>query len=260
MAEEQPGASPSTKDSNPAPHSPAPNQSVPAAASYLGGAPAAFAAQADVLFVAAGGEELPAHSQFLARSCQLFAEMLDPSGGVEGRPAPGRPLRVLLRAHAAADIARALRGVYHPHEIAGMAAGLRGAAAYGAQLDLAAFLRCAPLSSAPDRGSVTAKVSLRAQTSRRLLACRPQPRCTSATPALPCRPRFGQLEAALREPLASRTPRMGQLVRFQFAAWLELAERWVALGSARAGAQRVPAGLPGLCRLEACWAHQTLLI
>lgn len=157
MAEEQPRASPSTTDSSPGPHSPAPNQSVPAAAaSYLGGAPAAFAAQADVLFVAAGGEELPAHSQFLARSCQLFAEMLDPSGGVEGRPAPGRPLRVLLRAHAAADIARALRGVYHPHEIAELATGLRGAAAYGVQLDLAAFLRCAPLSSAPDSRSAVA--------------------------------------------------------------------------------------------------------
>lgn len=113
-----------------------------AAPSYLHGAPPSFLAQADVRFVAAGGCELPAHSQFLARSCLLFSELLDPEGGVQGRPTSAAPLRVALEHHSAAEIARTLHAVYHPHQLEALVAGLQGPAAYGAQLDIAAFLRC----------------------------------------------------------------------------------------------------------------------
>jgi hypothetical protein len=108
---------------------------------YLGNAPPAFVAQADVQFAAAAGAELPAHSQFLARSCDLFAELLD--GEVEGRPTPASPLRVALGQHTAAEIAQTLQAVYSPHAIEGLAAQLNGPMEYGAQLDLAAFLRYA---------------------------------------------------------------------------------------------------------------------
>jgi hypothetical protein len=40
--------------------------------------------------------------------------------------------------------------------------------------------------------------------------------------------RFGHLLEVLRAPLASRCKRMGELVGFNFAAWLEVADRWVA--------------------------------
>lgn len=122
--------------------------------------------QADVLFLAAGGATLPAHSQLLARCCSLFADILEasyscseqqdseacsPAGSqpqagapgaalaLHGRPSPAAPLRVPVQAHSRDTVLHLLRAVYHPHSLQEVAASLRGAAAYGALADLAAF-------------------------------------------------------------------------------------------------------------------------
>lgn len=105
--------------------------------------------RADVRFVAAGGEELPCHIQFLARYCTLFGDLLEAGSepveagaapGVQPLPTPAGPLRVDLQAFAAADVERALLAVYQPHLAEAVAASLRTPAAYAAQLDLATFL------------------------------------------------------------------------------------------------------------------------
>jgi hypothetical protein len=109
---------------------------------YLAGAPDSFLKQADVLFLAAERQELPAHSQFLARSCALFAELLDPEAGVAQQPSAAAPLVVPVQRWRAEEVEQALAAVYQPHLAARLAASLHTAAAYGAQLDLAAYLRC----------------------------------------------------------------------------------------------------------------------
>ena len=109
--------------------------------SYLAGAPDSFLKQADVRFVAAGGRALPAHSQFLARSCALFSELLDPEAGVAQHPSAAAPLLVPVQRWSTEEVEQALAAVYQPHLAAPLAASLRTAAAYGAQLDLAAYLR-----------------------------------------------------------------------------------------------------------------------
>lgn len=108
---------------------------------YLAGAPESFLKQVDVRFVAAGGQQLPAHSQFLARSCALFAELLDPEAGVAQQPSAAAPLVVPVQRWSAEEVEQALAAVYQPHLAARLAASLHTAAAYGAQLDLAAYLR-----------------------------------------------------------------------------------------------------------------------
>lgn len=113
-------------------------------ADWRGGARAA-----DVRFITAGGNELPAHVQFLARCCTLFGNLLEAAHeaaapgaatGVQQLPTAAAPLRVDVRGHAAADVERALLAVYQPHLAEAVAASLRTPAAYAAQLDLAAFL------------------------------------------------------------------------------------------------------------------------
>lgn len=124
-------------------------EAAPALPPYLAEAPPAFVRSADVCFVAAGGVELPSHLQFLARCCTLFVNLLEaggepgaagPAAGVQQLPTAAAPLRVDLQAHAAADIERTLLAVYQPHLADTIAASLRTPTAYGAQLDLAAFL------------------------------------------------------------------------------------------------------------------------
>lgn len=116
-------------------------------ADWPGGARAALTA--DVCLVAAFGEELPCHIQFLARYCTLFGDLLEAGSepaavgaapGVQPLPTPAAPLRVHVEAHSAADVERALLAVYQPHLAEAVAASLRTPAAYAAQLDLAAFL------------------------------------------------------------------------------------------------------------------------
>ncbi|KAL4425315.1 hypothetical protein ABPG75_009331 [Micractinium tetrahymenae] len=185
-----------------APGTPAAPAAAPAAQptlpAYLGSALEPFVRQADVLFLAAGGAALPAHSQLLARCCSLFADILEAShcateqpGGegsgpmeahhaalaLRGRPSPGAPLRVPVQAHSSVTVQLLLQAVYQPHCLQEMVASLTGAAAYGALADLAAF--CG----------------------------------------------FGDLLDALRSPLSRRSTAMGLLVGWDFPGWLEVAER-----------------------------------
>lgn len=130
--------------------------SAAAVPAYLAGAvpaglAAAFQRQSDVCFLAADGAELLAHSQFLARSCTLFSDLLDSGGCVDGcgndeaalvrePPAPAVPLRVPVQCHSSSGVEHALVAVYQPHLMPRLVASLHTAADYGAQLDLAAFL------------------------------------------------------------------------------------------------------------------------
>lgn len=141
---------------------------------YFSGALEPFVRQADVLFLPGDGAALPAHSQLLARCCSLFADILeashgspeqagsnagdparseapaptpDPALSLRGRPSPAAPLRVLVQAYSGATTELLLQAVYSPHRLQEVAVSPRGAAAYGALADLAAFcgqatLRC----------------------------------------------------------------------------------------------------------------------
>ncbi|KAL4419194.1 hypothetical protein ABPG77_007784 [Micractinium sp. CCAP 211/92] len=133
---------------------------------YLSGALEPFVRQADVLFLPGDGAALPAHSQLLARCCSLFADILeashgspeqagsnagdparseapaptpDPAMALRGRPSPAAPLRVPVQAYSGATAELLLQAVYSPHRLQEVAASQRGAAAYGALADLAAF-------------------------------------------------------------------------------------------------------------------------
>eukprot|EP00887_Chlorella_sp_A99_P003524 scaffold7.g3524.t1 len=113
---------------------------------YLDGAASTFQRQSDVVLALPSGEERPAHSQFLARSCGLFADLLD-ACDAEGRPAAGAPLRVEVPATAAGTPALDLflLCVYREDALPSVVGQLRRAADYGALLDLAAFARHARL-------------------------------------------------------------------------------------------------------------------
>lgn len=137
----------------------APTPSQPA---YLVGALQPFVRRADVLFLAGSSASLPAHSQLLARCCSLFADILEashagpepadtsnasqaPAGQsdtalvLHGQPSPAAPLRVPVHAHSRETVELLLLAVYQPHRMHEVVASVRGAAAYGALADLAAF-------------------------------------------------------------------------------------------------------------------------
>ena len=115
---------------------------------YLEGSSSALRHQVDVLLVlpGGGGEGLPAHSQFLARSCGLFSELLEATAGVQdgaggSPPSAAAPLRVEVPASVAGMQAarQFLQAVYHPHQTPAILAQLTSAPSYGALLDMAAF-------------------------------------------------------------------------------------------------------------------------
>ena len=131
---------------------PAAEPPAPLLPAHLCGAPPAFARQADVRFHCADGSELPAHSQLLARTCGLFAEVLEgvsepeggggaAAGGVAGRPSAAAPLQVPASGYPRAEVEALLQAAYQPHTVYQLAASMqkRGAHAYGRMLDLAAY-------------------------------------------------------------------------------------------------------------------------